>query len=103
MPCRREPREGSRLTLAATVDTPAGPCLFYSAHLEVFCGPIGRLKQFADVLQHSRAAAAAGITLQVRTFAALEIFVLFACCCAAACARSDCSLLREAFFASPWR
>jgi endonuclease/exonuclease/phosphatase family metal-dependent hydrolase len=63
--CRREPRAGQRLTLAATVATPAGPLLLYSAHLEVFCGPVGRLQQFADILAHSRAAAADGTALQV--------------------------------------
>ena len=31
-----EPRNGRRLTLAATVETPAGPLLCYSAHLEVW-------------------------------------------------------------------
>jgi endonuclease/exonuclease/phosphatase family metal-dependent hydrolase len=62
---RREPRAGRRLTLAATVNTPAGPLQLYSAHLEVFCGPLGRLRQFADILTHSRAAAARGVTRQV--------------------------------------
>lgn len=37
----------------------------YSTHLEVFCGPVGRLLQFADILTHSRAAAARGATRQV--------------------------------------
>lgn len=32
---RKEPRHGKRLTLAATVATPQGPLLVYSAHLEV--------------------------------------------------------------------
>lgn len=63
--CRREPRRGRRLTLAATIATPAGPLLVYSAHLEVFCGPVGRLRQFADILTHSRAAAARGAARQV--------------------------------------
>jgi hypothetical protein len=39
--------------------------LLYSVHLEVFCGPIGRLLQFADILEHSRAAAAAGLARQI--------------------------------------
>lgn len=65
MYCRREPRKGRRLTLAATVATPWGPLVVYSAHLEVFCGPVGRLLQFADILGHSRAAARRGLTRQV--------------------------------------
>lgn len=53
--CRREPRKGRRLTLAAQIITPAGPIQVYSAHLEVFCGAFSRMKQFADILTHARA------------------------------------------------
>lgn len=63
--CRREPRKGRRLTIAATIATPGGPLLVYSAHLEVFSGPIGRLRQFADILDHSRAAAARGVSRHI--------------------------------------
>lgn len=63
--CRREPREGQRLTLAVRVATATGPLQLYSAHLEVFCGAVGRLQQFSDVLEHSRAAAAAGVAQQI--------------------------------------
>lgn len=63
--CRKEPREGQRLTLAVRLDTPAGPLEVYSVHLEVFCGATGRLQQFADILEHSRAAAAHGVAHQI--------------------------------------
>lgn len=52
--CRREPRTGRRLTLSGQVHTPAGRIQVYSAHLEVFCGAFSRLRQFADILTHSR-------------------------------------------------
>lgn len=32
---KREPRKGRRLSLAATIQTPQGPLLCYSCHLEV--------------------------------------------------------------------
>jgi hypothetical protein len=53
---RNEPRRGERVVLAADVHIPGigSPVLFYSLHLEVFCGIFDRLKQFADVLEDSR-------------------------------------------------
>lgn len=62
---RREPRLGERVTLAAVIDTPLGAVCTYSVHLEVFCGAISRLRQFADVFAHSRSTAAAGVTRQL--------------------------------------
>ena len=76
-----EPRWGERAVLAATVICPEGPLLCYCLHMEVsmprklpgvcaqlmaicrlntipclqvFCGMLARLEQFADVLQDSR-------------------------------------------------
>lgn len=49
-----EPRRGQRAALAATVHTPQGPLLCYCLHLEVFCGMLARIEQFADVLQDSK-------------------------------------------------
>ena len=63
--CRREPREGQRLTLTAEVAAGGATVQVYSAHLEVFCGAVGRLRQFADILEHSRSAARRGVGLQV--------------------------------------
>lgn len=53
---RNEPRRGERVVLAADVHIPGvpSPVVFYSLHLEVFCGIFDRLKQFADVLEDSR-------------------------------------------------
>ncbi|CAG8764041.1 16094_t:CDS:2, partial [Funneliformis caledonium] len=50
----REPRKGKRYSLVAEVKTPAGPpILCYCVHLEVFCGIIGRISQFSDILLDS--------------------------------------------------
>jgi len=49
----REPRRGRRYTIVAEVHAFPGeapPVLCYSAHLEVFCGIIGRVAQFSDIL-----------------------------------------------------
>jgi hypothetical protein len=50
----KEPRHGRRLTLAATIHTPQGPVLLYTAHLECFCGMLARMQQFSDILSHAR-------------------------------------------------
>jgi len=59
-----EPRRGRRLSLAATVVTPQGPLLVYSAHLEVFTGIVGRLEQFSELLRHSKDKISRGYTHQ---------------------------------------
>ncbi|KAK9846438.1 hypothetical protein WJX81_003784 [Elliptochloris bilobata] len=52
---QREPRRGRRLTLAALVHVPQRPpLLVYSAHLEVFCGVLARITQFADIIRDSK-------------------------------------------------
>jgi len=50
---RSEPRLGGRYTLTAQAHIPGFPypIQIYSAHLETFCGIIGRLKQFAEILR----------------------------------------------------
>ena len=50
-----EPRVGQRAILAARVKVPGLPTevICYCLHLEVFCGILGRLKQFSDVLENS--------------------------------------------------
>ncbi|KAF5827759.1 hypothetical protein DUNSADRAFT_18793, partial [Dunaliella salina] len=58
--CKKEPRHGKRVTLAAKVKTPAGPLLMYSAHFEVFCGMLARMRQYADLVLHARNTSAAG-------------------------------------------
>lgn len=58
--CQKEPRHGRRLTLAGSVATPQGPLLVYSAHLEVFCGMLARMRQFADIMAHVKAVDARG-------------------------------------------
>lgn len=47
-----EPRRGARAILAADIQIPGlvSPIRCYSLHFEVFCGLVGRLRQFADVL-----------------------------------------------------
>ncbi|KAG2427188.1 hypothetical protein HXX76_010907 [Chlamydomonas incerta] len=50
----QEPRTGRRLTAAATVLTPAGPLLVYSAHLECFCGALARMAQLSDLFRDTR-------------------------------------------------
>lgn len=53
-----EPRKGSRRSLACFLKHPLYPSrklLVYSVHLEVFCGIFGRLRQFSQILEHSRA------------------------------------------------
>ena len=60
-----EPRVGQRVSLAATLDTPFGPLVTYSVHLEVFCGALGRMRQFADIMSHARHAHAHGSKLQL--------------------------------------
>ncbi|KAL3132526.1 hypothetical protein ABBQ32_009069 [Trebouxia sp. C0010 RCD-2024] len=49
-----EPRRGQRAVLAATVLTPQGPLLCYCLHMEVFCGMLARIEQFADVMADSK-------------------------------------------------
>lgn len=52
-----EPRRGSRRSLACFLKHPLDPSkrlLVYSVHLEVFCGIFGRLRQFSQILEHSR-------------------------------------------------
>lgn len=49
-----EPRRGQRAVLAATVQTPQGPLLCYCLHMEVFCGMLARIEQFADVMHDSK-------------------------------------------------
>mmetsp|Transcript_34770 Transcript_34770/g.62574 ORF Transcript_34770/g.62574 Transcript_34770/m.62574 type:complete len:358 (+) Transcript_34770:254-1327(+) len=56
---KKEPRKGRRLTAAATVVTPQGPLLVYSAHLECFCGALSRFWQLSDIFRDSRAHSAA--------------------------------------------
>ncbi|KAI9593548.1 Endonuclease/exonuclease/phosphatase [Syncephalis fuscata] len=53
----REPRRGRRYTLAAEINLFPGeaPVLCYSVHLEVFCGIIGRVTQFSDILADATA------------------------------------------------
>jgi len=50
----KEPRKGNRCTIAAEIETPFGPILCYSVHLEVFCGILGRICQFSEVLADAR-------------------------------------------------
>lgn len=52
-----EPRRGSRKSLACFLRHPLDSTkriLVYSVHLEVFCGIFGRLRQFSQILEHSR-------------------------------------------------
>lgn len=51
---KKEPRLGRRYTLLARVATHAGAVDVYSAHLEVFSGVMGRLQNFAEILDHAR-------------------------------------------------
>ncbi|KAI9286793.1 hypothetical protein BC943DRAFT_214300 [Umbelopsis sp. AD052] len=51
----REPRVGRRYSLAAHVKHDGlPPMLCYCVHLEVFCGIIGRVSAFSDILKDSR-------------------------------------------------
>ena len=53
-----EPRRGCRRSLACFLRHPFSPekkMIVYSVHLEVFCGIFGRLRQFSQILEHSRA------------------------------------------------
>lgn len=53
---KREPRIGNRITLVAEIAIPwssSHRILFYSAHLEVFCGIYGRIMQFSEILKYS--------------------------------------------------
>jgi endonuclease/exonuclease/phosphatase family metal-dependent hydrolase len=58
----QEPRRGKRAVLAADISVPGLPSsvICYCLHLEVFCGIIGRLKQFADVFADSHQRRALG-------------------------------------------
>lgn len=48
----KEPRKGKRYTLVGTVSaSPLPPIVCYSVHLEVFTGIIGRISNFADILE----------------------------------------------------
>lgn len=52
-----EPRRGKRRSLACFLRHPFHPnqrMIVYSVHLEVFCGIFGRLRQFSQILEHSR-------------------------------------------------
>ncbi len=52
-----EPRRGGRFSVAAFLKNPHEPqqrVLAYSVHLEVFCGIFGRMRQFSQLLSHSR-------------------------------------------------
>ena len=52
-----EPRRGKRRSLACFLRHPLYPnqrMIVYSVHLEVFCGIFGRLRQFSQILEHSR-------------------------------------------------
>lgn len=52
-----EPRRGKRRSLACFLRHPLYPnqkMIVYSVHLEVFCGIFGRLRQFSQILAHSR-------------------------------------------------
>lgn len=48
-----EPRRGQRSTLCVKVDVGERQIAVYTAHLEVFCGILGRVRQFRDILRHS--------------------------------------------------
>ncbi|KAF9345588.1 hypothetical protein BGX26_002968 [Mortierella sp. AD094] len=48
-----EPRLGRRFTIVADIQTPSGPLLCYSAHLEVFTGIVGRISALSDILADS--------------------------------------------------
>ncbi|KAG0004495.1 hypothetical protein BGZ65_000246 [Modicella reniformis] len=48
-----EPRLGRRFTIVADIQTPSGPLLCYSAHLEVFTGVVGRISALSDILADS--------------------------------------------------
>lgn len=63
--CKKEPRKGRRLSLAATIGTPHGDVVVYCCHLEVFCGISSRISQFADILRDSRECSAKGLHHQV--------------------------------------
>lgn len=49
----KEPRLGRRFTIVADIQTPSGPLLCYSAHLEVFTGIVGRISALSDILADS--------------------------------------------------
>ena len=52
-----EPRRGRRRSLACFLRHPLYPSqrmIVYTVHLEVFCGIFGRLRQFSQILAHSR-------------------------------------------------
>jgi len=51
---KREPRFGRRYTLVSRVATHVGALDVYSAHLEVFSGVLGRLRNFGEILDHAR-------------------------------------------------
>lgn len=48
-----EPRRGERVTLCVTLDIGGQSLAVFSAHLEVFCGILGRIRQFKDILEYS--------------------------------------------------
>lgn len=48
-----EPRHGERVTLCAILDVYGRHLAVYTAHLEVFCGILGRIRQFKDILEDS--------------------------------------------------
>lgn len=55
-----EPRKGERVQIAARIKTPFTEFMAYSVHLEVFCGMLARLKQFADVVEHVKSSIGKG-------------------------------------------
>jgi len=60
----REPRRGRRATLVADVAAPGGhgggALRVYCTHLEVFCGILGRVWQFSDIMRDVRQSCCAG-------------------------------------------
>ena len=49
-----EPRRGERVTLCVVMDVYGHKVAAYTVHLEVFCGILGRIRQFKDILDDSR-------------------------------------------------
>jgi len=49
-----EPRRGRRFTLVADIKTNQGEVSVYCTHFEVFCGILGRISQFSEILADAR-------------------------------------------------
>eukprot|EP01025_Chloroclados_australasicus_P001817 TRINITY_DN10440_c1_g1_i3.p3 TRINITY_DN10440_c1_g1~~TRINITY_DN10440_c1_g1_i3.p3 ORF type:complete len:281 (-),score=41.80 TRINITY_DN10440_c1_g1_i3:1003-1845(-) len=61
-----EPRKGRRATMAATVQTPSNQqIMVYSAHLELYCGILSRVRQFSEILRDAKAWIEKGVTRQI--------------------------------------